>query len=67
MVKFGRSASVVQGFTGSDPGRRRGTARQAMLRRHPTTRRNPQLKYTTMYQGDLGRKSRKKKKDGVNE
>ena len=29
-------ASVAQGFTGSDPGRGRGTAHQAMLRQHPT-------------------------------
>ena len=36
VVKFVRSALVAQGFTGSDPGRRHGTAHQAMLRRHPT-------------------------------
>ena len=36
VVKFLRSASVAQGFVGSDPGRGHGTARQVMLRRHPT-------------------------------
>ena len=30
MVKFVHSASVAQGFTGSDPGCRRGTAHQAV-------------------------------------
>ena len=35
-VKFVRSASAAQGFTGSDPGHGHGTARQAMLRQHPT-------------------------------
>ena len=58
-----RSTSAAQGFTGSDPGRGHGTARQAMLRRRPTCHnKDPQLKYTTMYWGDLGRKSRKKKR-----
>ena len=36
MVKFMRSASAAQGFAGSDPGRRRGTTLQAMLRWRPT-------------------------------
>ena len=30
VVKFEHSAAVAQGFTGSDPGRGHGTARQAM-------------------------------------
>ena len=34
VVKFARSAAAAQG---SDPGRRHGTARQATLRRRPTT------------------------------
>ena len=34
VVKFTRSAAVAQG---SDPGRGHGTARQAMLRWHPTS------------------------------
>ena len=33
MVKFTCSASVAQGFAGSDPGSRHGTTHQAMLRR----------------------------------
>ena len=51
-------------LVGSDPGRGHGTAHQATLRQHPTehNQRDPQLKYTTMYWGDLGRKSRKRKK-----
>ena len=36
VVKFAHSASAAQGFTGSNPGHRHGTAHQAMLRRHPT-------------------------------
>ena len=36
VVKFVRSASVAQGFTGSNPGRGPSTAHQAMLREHPT-------------------------------
>ena len=35
-VKFSCSALAAQGFTGSDPGRGHGTARQAMLRGCPT-------------------------------
>ena len=64
MVKFTHSASVAQGFTGSDPGHGHGTTHQAMLRLHPTwnNQRQSQLEYTTMYWGDLGRKSRKEKK-----
>ena len=52
------------GFAGSDPGRGHGIAHQASLRRHPTchNQRDSQLKYTAMYWGDLGRKSRKKKR-----
>ena len=34
-VKLVHSASAAQDFTGSDPGRRHGTAHQAMLRRRP--------------------------------
>ena len=36
VVKFAHFAWAAQGFTGLDPGRRHGTARQAMLRRRPT-------------------------------
>ena len=32
MVKFAGSASAAQGFAGSDPWRRHGTAHQAMLK-----------------------------------
>ena len=42
-----------------------GAAHQAMLRWRPTwhNQRDPQLEYATVYWGDLGRQSRKKKKD----
>ena len=36
VVKFMRSTWAAQGFAGSDPGHGHGTARQAMLRKHPT-------------------------------
>ena len=65
VVKFMRSALEAWGFAGSDPGHGHGIAHQAVLRRHPTyhNQKHPQLDYTTMYQGDLGRKSRGKKTD----
>ena len=64
VVKFARSALVVQGFAGLDPGHRPGTAHQAMLWWRPTwnNQKDLQLEYTTMYCGDLVRKRRKKKK-----
>ena len=34
-IKFVRSASVAQGFAGSNPGRGHGTAHQITLRRRP--------------------------------
>uniref|UniRef100_A0A8C4LAR6 Dynein light chain n=1 Tax=Equus asinus TaxID=9793 RepID=A0A8C4LAR6_EQUAS len=36
VVKFPCSTATAQGFTGSDPGLRRGTAGQATLRQRPT-------------------------------
>ena len=36
VLEFTPSASGDQGFAGSDPGRGRGTARQAMLEWRPT-------------------------------
>ena len=36
VVKFSHSTAAAQGFAGSDPGRRHGTACQAMLRWRPT-------------------------------
>ena len=36
VVKFARSASAAQGFTGSDPGCGHGIAHQAILRQRPT-------------------------------
>ena len=64
MVKFVRSTSVAQGFAGSDPGRGHGTTRQATLRCCPTchNQKDPQLEYTTIYPGALGRRKRKRKK-----
>ena len=53
-VGFAHSAVAAQG---SDPGRRHGTARQATLRRCPTSHnwKDLQLRYTTMYPGGEGR------------
>ena len=55
---------AAQYFVGSNPGRGHGAARQATLRRHPTShnRKDLQLRYTTMYQGGLGNKAEKKKR-----
>ena len=36
VIKFAHSTLVALGFAGSDPGRRHGTTRQAMLRWCPT-------------------------------
>ena len=51
VVKFTGSASVAQGFTGLDPGHRRGTTHLATLGRHPTqlNLKDLQLEYTTMH------------------
>ena len=51
VVKFPRSASAAQGFTGLDPGHGHGITHQAMLRWHLTqhNQRDVQLEYTTMY------------------
>ena len=59
--KFMCSALVAQGIAGSAPGRRHGTAHQAVLRQHPTwhNQRRSQLEYTTMCWGALGRRRRK--------
>ena len=56
VVKFSRSASAAQGFTGLDPGHR-----QAMLTGHPTchSQKDLQLEYTTMYSGALMRRKKK--------
>ena len=64
VVGFECFTSVAQGFTSSDPGLGHGTGRWARLRQDPTchSQKDPQLKkYTTVYWGDWGRKSRKKK------
>ena len=64
VVKFANSTAAAQGFTGSDPGRRHGTARQATLRQRPTShnQKDAQPRYTTVYRGGLGRQSRKEEK-----
>uniref|UniRef100_A0A3Q2H2L5 Thiamine pyrophosphokinase n=1 Tax=Equus caballus TaxID=9796 RepID=A0A3Q2H2L5_HORSE len=64
MVKVTRSTSAAQGFAGLNPGCGHGTTRQAMLSWRPTCHnlKDPQLKYTTMYWEDLGRKKQPKKK-----
>ena len=61
VVKFVRSAAVAQG---SDPGRGHGTARQATLRRRPTSHnwKDLQLRYTTVYRRVWGDKAEKKQK-----
>ena len=43
MFKFSRSASVAQGFTGSDPGRGHGTPYQAMPQLEGPTAKKTQL------------------------
>ena len=64
MAEFTRSIAVVQGFARLNPGRRHGTAHQAMLRWCPTchNEKDLQLKiHTTMYGGLWGEKGKKKK------
>ena len=62
VVGFTHSTSAAQDFTSSYPGHRHGTTRWATLRQHPTCHnwKDPQLTYTTMYWGPLGRKKKKK-------
>ena len=62
VVKFARSAVAAQG---SDPGRGHGTARQAMLRRRPTSHnyKDLQLKIYNYVRGGMGDKAEKKKKN----
>ena len=57
VVKFVCSTAAAQG---SDPGCGHGTARQAMLRRHPTSHnsKDMQLRYTTVYGGVWGKKTK---------
>ena len=52
-------------FAGSDPGCGHGTAHQATLRWRPTchNQKDPQLEYTSMYWGALGRRKTSKKED----
>ena len=63
VVKFVCSTMAAQGFAVLDSGHGHGTAYEAMLRQRPMCHnwKDPKLKYTTMYWGDLGRKVRKKK------
>ena len=65
VVEFAHSTSGAQGFASSDPGCGHGTARQAMLRWHPTKQneKDLQLKYTTMYWGSFGDKKLEEKID----
>ena len=65
MVKFVRSDSAVWDFVGLDPGRGRGTAHQAMLRRRPTQQnwKDLQLEYTTMSGGLWEEGEEEEKKD----
>ena len=58
-----RSAAAALSIAGLDPGRGHGTTHQATLRQCPTchNEKDTQLRYTTIYWGDLGRKSRKGK------
>ena len=61
-----RSASVAQGFTGSDPGHGPSTAHRTMLGKSPTqqNQKDLQLEYTATYWGASGRRRRRKKKIG---
>ena len=63
VVKFERSASAAQGFTGSDPGGRHGTTHQAMLRQRPThqNQKDPRLKTHNYVLGSFGEKKEKMK------
>ena len=58
VVKFMRSALAAQGFAGLDPEHGHGTARQAMLRQHPTCHnyRDPQLRIYNYVLGGFGEK-----------
>ena len=61
MVNFELSASVAQGFTGSNAGPGHGTAHQAMLRQHPTQHNQ---RHSQLCTGGLwGEKEGKKKKE----
>ena len=64
VVNFARSAAAAQGFAGSDPRRGHGTTHQATVKWLPTchNQKDPQLKYTNMYWGSLGRKKQKERK-----
>ena len=62
MVKLVRSASAAQGFAGSDPGRGRGTTRQAEAVSHMPQLEGPTTKIYNYVLGVWGRKSRKKEK-----
>ena len=61
VVKFVRSASVAQGFTGSNPGHGHDTAHQALLKWHPTCHnwKNPQLKIHNYVPGGFWEKKEK--------
>ena len=66
VVKFVCSAAAAQGFAGSDPGHKHGTARQATLRQHPTChkQKEPELKNIQLCTGGIwGEKAEKKKKE----
>ena len=62
-VKFTHSALVAQGFDGSDPGCRHGTAYQATLRQHPPCHnlKDPQRRIYNYVLGGFGEKNEKNK------
>ena len=65
VVKFTCSASVTQGFTGSDTGCGPSTAHQAMLRRwvaHTAEIEGPTTRISNYVLGGFGEKKKKKKK-----
>ena len=61
VVKFAHSALAAWSFAGSNPGRRRGTTHQAMLRQHPTchNQKDTQLKIHNYVLGAFGQKKKK--------
>ena len=61
VVRFPHSASMAQGFVGSDPGCGHGTARRATLGWHPTCHswEDPQLKIHSYVLGGFGEKKKK--------
>ena len=61
VVKCAHQAAEVQGFAGSDPGRRHGTAHRAMLRQRPTchNQKDPQPRMCNCVLRGFGKEKKK--------